>query len=181
MDGEVRAIRDEEALLRMFVGRNPEPFVRILRAAQGNRFESGGLNAACFFLPIVWFFYRKMFLYGAIAMLAPFILALLISKAMSAAGIGLAVAIAFSSNFIYVTHARRRIARIERFDLAESVRDDLIRAAGGTSVAGALFGGAVSIAMVVVALASTSKVLPACNSDMVRDMIHKGIVEERQR
>lgn len=181
MDGEVRALRDEETLLRIFAGRNPEPFVHALRSGRTKKWSGSRFNLVCLFFPLVWFFYRRMFFYGAILMVAPLIIAVLFPNAVGTIGTGLSSGVAIMSTWLYVTHAQSRIASIERSGQPESVRDELIRKAGGTSVAGAVFGAAVTAAWVAVALAGIPKPLPACASDAVRDTIRNGVIEQRQQ
>jgi len=114
-------------------------------------------------------------------MVAPIIIAVLFPNAIGAIGMGLSGAVAAMSSWLYVTYAQNRIASIERSGQPESVRDELIRKAGGTSVAGAVFGAVVTAAWVVVALAAIPKSLPACTSDAVRDTIRNGVIEQRQQ
>lgn len=143
--------RSEEALLRRFIGRNPEKLLKVYKKQRQGKFANS-MNWVVFFLGWhTWFFYRKMYLYGiaGFALLLGLV-ALLELVAPQAATAGSAAAnamLAFYANVLYVRHARRKIGAIEQHAIPEADRDRMIEKAGGVSWAGAVLGVGIVVAI----------------------------------
>ncbi|PJI43430.1 DUF2628 domain-containing protein [Ferrovibrio sp.] len=160
--------RSMERLLRLFFGRNAERFLLFYyedRDWTNNRHgarRSVGyfdrMNFAAMFFPIAWFFYRRMYLYGAVLLVTPIVIALLFPSFSMSGNTGIAIAISVMANPVYFYYARQRVTRIEkRIDLSPQSRDDLIRRAGGVSIFGAILGGALTAAVFIIIIAGATK------------------------
>jgi hypothetical protein len=91
-----------------------------------------------FFGAFIWFFYRRMYLMGAVLILVPIVLSLL---AGPSAGGGGMVVFAIGAKTVYVQTALSRILKADAQGLAGAERSDYLRRAGGVSlVAGVLAG-----------------------------------------
>lgn len=160
-ESETKAVPDrtEEQLLRLFFGRNAERFLIYLHAERdkSNLFWTR-MNFITFLAPVAWYFYRRMYLYGALIFLLPIVLTLLIPKLPHSALTGFGAALAVMSNQIYFHYARNKVARIEkRSDLPAEARDALIQRSGGTSILGAILGSVLTIAIMLLVIANASK------------------------
>jgi hypothetical protein len=155
------AARREEFLA--FVGPRPEGFlhlydylVRNRETDSGNRLGSGltynGFSAPAFFLGPVYFFYRKMWLWGAGYVVG--LLALAAYPMTSRADIGLGVAMALFTRWAYVSHAIRKITalRAQPTDDRQAFLNTLAQTGGVSWAAGWISGilFAVAIALAVV-------------------------------
>jgi hypothetical protein len=160
--------RSMERLLRLFYGRNADKFLAYYYEERDFAIARAGvkkpigvmdrMNYAALFFPIAWYFYRRMYLYGALIVLAPIVIAMLFPSFSTSGNFGIAMALALMSNQVYFYYARQRITRIEkRVDLSPQARDDLIRRAGGVSIFGAILGGALTAAVFIIIITSIAK------------------------
>ena len=99
--------------------------------------------------PQAWFLYRKMYGWAAFACVTP----LLVTSIHAFGGYGNVLAYApalaaISGRRLYVGGARRTIARIRAAEPDEAAAEDVIRRAGGVSIAGAVIGALFFIAAV---------------------------------
>lgn len=103
-----------------------------------------------FFAPIVWLFYRKLYLYGALCLALPIVLALVFDPS---AGAGVAIVIALSAKAWYVSAGLRRIAEADRLELEDAERREFLRRVGGVSPSAGWIVGILHIAIALLAIA----------------------------
>src|SRR3569832_264167 len=97
-----------------------------------------------------WFFYRKMYGYGAIVIFLPLIFGYLFGSV----GGGAFVIFAMSAKNWYVNLARGRIQKADELGLAGPERTDYLERAGGVSMAAGIFAGLIyGLALLFLALA----------------------------
>jgi hypothetical protein len=84
-----------------------------------------------------WFFYRKMYAYGAIIIILPIILGYLLGSTGSA----LPIVFAMWAKAWYVTHALNRIVKADKLGLMGAERSDYLQRAGGVSLPAGIFAG----------------------------------------
>ena len=144
--------RSAEALLRRFVGRNADAFLKLYeKQRQGKAALS--MNWTVFFLGWhTWCFYRKMYLYGIAGVVAVLVatlpLDLISGRAGTIGAIAVHALLATYANAFYVWHARRQVRAIEQHAIPETDRNRMIEKAGGASAAGAAVGVAALVALV---------------------------------
>lgn len=128
-----QAIRDD--LLTVF-GPRAEKFLAVydkMRAGSGFRRESPvSWCWPAFFLPFVWFFYRKMYVVGALFVVLPFILDKIVGTGTS--NVGLAITSGIYAKAWYVQSALGRVRKADAPGLAGAERTEYLRRAGGVSV-----------------------------------------------
>jgi hypothetical protein len=157
--GIVESDRSEEQLLRLFCGPNAEKFLQYLYEERDWNMVKAGvmktpasiffnrINFVALLFPVAWFFYRRMYLYGALIFLFPIVAGMLFPQFIKMLNFGVAIALAVIANQTYFYFARSRIARIEkRTDLSAQARDELIQKTGGVSIIGAILGAALTAA-----------------------------------
>jgi hypothetical protein len=84
-----------------------------------------------------WFFYRKMYAYGAMIIILPIILGYLFGSAGSA----LPILFALWAKGWYVTYALNRIVKADKLGLTNTERTDYLQRAGGVSLPAGIFAG----------------------------------------
>jgi hypothetical protein len=121
---------DELQDLATFFGPNPERFVAIYEKM---RDQPGWWkpNFTAGYLGFVWFFYRKMYVAGALLTVLPIVLEFV----MPIAGIALGSSIitGMCANRAYIAHALSRIKKARELDLEGEERAAYLRRAGGVS------------------------------------------------
>ena len=128
--------------LTAFFGPHAEPYLKVyekMRAgAARNRTFPMTWSWPVFFGAFIWFFYRRMYLVGAVLILLPIVLSLLAGPTGGGGGM---VAFAMLAKSIYVHSALLRILKADAQGLTGAERSDYLRRAGGVSpVAGVLAG-----------------------------------------
>jgi hypothetical protein len=99
-----------------------------------------------------WFFYRKMYAYGAMIIILPIILGYLFGSAGSA----LPILFAVWAKGWYVTYALNRIIKADTLGLIGAERSDYLQRAGGVSLPAGIFAGLLYAALLaLVILAAT--------------------------
>jgi hypothetical protein len=99
-----------------------------------------------------WFFYRKMYAYGAMIVILPIILGYLFGSAGSA----LPILFAVWAKGWYVTYALNRIIKADTLGLTGAERSDYLQRAGGVSLPAGIFAGLLYAALLaLVILAAT--------------------------
>ncbi len=142
------------AELAAFAGPNASKFLKTydvqaarLQRAPGEksvfRFFQGDFIWPAFFVGPVWFFYRKMWVWGAGAAVIILILGLI--PVTSRLSIPIAVAMAGSSSLIYLAHAAKTIERIRAASATGVLTEAELAVAGGVSkragwIAGVIYG-----------------------------------------
>jgi hypothetical protein len=99
-----------------------------------------------------WFFYRKMYAYGAMIVILPIILGYLFGSAGSA----LPILFAIWAKGWYVSYALNRIIKADGLGLTGAERSDYLQRAGGVSLPAGIFAGLLYAALLaLVILAAT--------------------------
>lgn len=122
--------------LTTFFGPKAERFLALYEKMRQKpakkRLSVSSWNWGVFLLSFVWFFYRKQYLFGAVVLLTPIVLGLLLGNIGSAS----AVVFAIYANTWYVQNGLKRIVKADSLGLTGSERADYLRRAGGTSKIG---------------------------------------------
>lgn len=95
-----------------------------------------------------WFFYRKMYAYGAMIIILPIILGYLFGSAGSA----LPILFAIWAKGWYVTYALNRIVKADRLGLTGAERSDYLQRAGGVSLPAGIFAGLLYVALLALVI-----------------------------
>ena len=127
--------------LATFFGPNADVYLATydkMRAAQPNR-RTGvrTWNWPVFLGSFTWFFYRKMYAYGAMVILLP----LVFSYLFGGVGGGMFVIFAIGAKNWYVVHALGRICKADELGLTGTERTDYLQRAGGVSLPAGIFAG----------------------------------------
>lgn len=126
----------ERADLAAFFGPGADKYLKLhdkLQAAP----SSVSFNWPAFSLAFVWFFYRKMYLFGALlAILSVVVGSVLPFGAGVSAGI-----VGFFANRAYIGEAKRRIKEADGLGLTGEERAAYLRRVGGVSMPAALVAG----------------------------------------
>jgi hypothetical protein len=129
-----------------------------MRSATGMRRRSPKTWSWPVFLgSFTWFFYRKMYAYGAMIIILPLVLGYLIGSAGSA----LPILFAVWAKGWYVNIALSRIAKADKLGLIGMERTDYLQQAGGVSLPAGIFAGliyATLLTLVIFAAAIKHKV-----------------------
>jgi hypothetical protein len=141
--------------LRLFAGRNAQAF---LDAYGAGRTGWRGQCWAGFFFPQVWFLYRK--LYGMAAFTVFWPIAWAFVHIPSSWGHGLSMVpsiLGLQGRLLYVTKAKKVITQIRKGASSEEDAKTSIEAAGGVSIAGAVFGSLLLAGCVLAVIAAMAK------------------------
>lgn len=101
-----------------------------------------------FLVSYAWFFYRKMYIYGAIFLLVPIVLAMLFPASSAA----LYVCSAMTGKPLYVQSALGRILKADALGLSGEERKRYLERAGGVSILAGGIGGLVFVAALAVVI-----------------------------
>lgn len=140
----------EIEMLAHFMGENAEKFLRLRKDFGPRTYFS--FNLAAFLAPMAWLFYRKMYAFGAMLLLAPIALVMVFPALAEIPSIGLAGAIAAVANSAYLGFATKRVRKLKDQAMSEGLSEDefidLLESKGGVSVAGAVFGVMITLSLV---------------------------------
>jgi len=128
------------AELERFFGPNANSFLDLyerMRALPANKRSGIRTWGPVFLGSFTWFFYRKMYVYGAIVIFMPLVLSYLFG---SVSGV-LAFIYAISAKVWYVNYALGRIAKADQLELSGAERTDYLQRAGGVSLPAGIFAG----------------------------------------
>jgi hypothetical protein len=100
-----------------------------------------------FLLAFVWFFYRRLYIWGAALILVPIVLAVLFP---SLTGGGMAY-IGIIAKSIYVQAGLSRIRKADTLGLQGAEREDYLRRAGGVSLTAGILAGILYVLFVAAA------------------------------
>jgi hypothetical protein len=135
--------QDQERVLtdlRVFFGPRSEKYIEIyerMRASGGKTYFSWSWPV--FFGGFVWFFYRKMYWYGAFTILLPFVAAVL----LGATGVGGGAAVfAGIAKPAYIYSALARIEKADLLGLSDAERVEYLTRSGCVSLTAGILGGA---------------------------------------
>jgi hypothetical protein len=131
---------DEVAL---FAGPNADRFRPAWEKGRDRLLEGRAAFALGFCWPALlfsfaWFFYRKMWLFGAMVLVLPVALSFIL-ESRAGGSIGMTVAMAMLGKGLYAQHAVGRIGEIRE----RGGDDSAIARAGGVSIVGGAVGGAI--------------------------------------
>jgi hypothetical protein len=137
--------------LALFFGPHADAYLRVydkMRERSRNWVMSWSWPG--FFTPIVWLFYRKLYLYGALCTVIPLAIALAFDLS---AGSGIAVVIALSARAWYVSAGLQHIGKADQLGLLGAERSDYLRRVGGVSPAAGVLVGLVHAALAALLIA----------------------------
>ena len=133
--------------LTTFFGPNADKFLNVYKMRNKPR---GKLNWAAVFLGFVWFFYRKMYLIGALFVVLPIVVGYLIPIG----GVSTSVIAGHLGNGLYLREAIRRIKKADELQLTGEERTQYLKRAGGVSVAAGTIAAVFYVGIVVLAVLS---------------------------
>lgn len=160
--GESRTETTPEENFRLFIGPNPDKFIKAAGVGAGGK-QSTTFNWPAFFIGPIWLFYRKLYLWGACLLLVPVVLVVIFPQ-LSKVSFGYGVLLGLLGHKIYMNHATSKIGKIKKLDLSDDEFKDRLKKAGGTSPAGAVFGVVITVALIVLPiLGAMAETLPMCS------------------
>jgi hypothetical protein len=135
--------------LRTFFGPHADVYLRAYEkmrgATGGRRLPVLGWSWPAALAGAIWFFYRKMYAVGTVAL----VLSIALDQVLDIGSVVIALLLAIYGKGFYVDAALRRVAKADELGLIGAERDGYLRAAGGVSVAA----GAVAILVYTAVLA----------------------------
>ena len=135
--------------LEVFFGPRADTYVEIYDRVKEKK------RALCwpaFFLSFVWFFYRKMYLQGAVWLVLPIVLVMIMGA--GAGGTSMTIIYLLDGNREYVQYANSRLKNADRLGLTGDERVNYLRRAGGVSWAAGTLAGIIYAGMAVIAIAA---------------------------
>jgi hypothetical protein len=138
--------------LSTFFGPNADAFLQTyekMRAAPSKK--RAAQRAWCwpaFFGSFTWFFYRKMYAYGAMIIFLPVVFAYLFGTASGATWI----LFAMWAKTWYVNYGLGRIFKADKLELSGAERTDYLRRAGGVSLPAGIFAGVIYASMLALVI-----------------------------
>lgn len=142
--------------LKIFFGPRSEAYLKFFDAtrdnASGNKRMVWSFSWPAFLCSFVWFFYRRLYIWGAAVLLLPIIVGEVFGGTGTA---GMWGGIAVIAKLLYVSTGIARIQKANALQLTGEARADYLRRAGGVStVAGVIAG--LFFALAVVAFIVTT-------------------------
>lgn len=95
-----------------------------------------------------WFFYRKMYAYGALLVITPMV----VSYLFGSVGSALAILFAIWAKGFYVNYALNRIIKADKLGLTGADRTDYLQRAGGVSLPAGIFAGLIYASLLALAI-----------------------------
>jgi hypothetical protein len=140
--------------LSTFFGPRPDPFLhtyeKMRSAAGARRVTPRTWCWPVFFGSFTWFFYRKMYAYGAMLIFLPLVFGYLFGSVGGSTSLLFAV---WAKGW-YVKYALERITKADKLGLTGTERTDYLQRAGGVSLTAGIFAGLIyAFILVVVVLA----------------------------
>jgi hypothetical protein len=140
------------ANLTTFFGPRAETFLDIYETMRsgtgGRRARPVTWSWPVFLGSFTWFFYRKMYAYGAMIVILPIVLGYLFGSAGSA----LPFVFAMWAKGWYVTYGLNRIVKADRLGLTGPARTDYLQRAGGVSLTAGIFAGLIYAALLALVI-----------------------------
>lgn len=141
--------------LRLFAGRNAQAFLDVYDAGRtgwGQRCWAG------FFFPQVWFLYRKLYGMAAFTIFWPIVWAFVHVPSSWNSAIALVPSfLGLRGRKLYVDKAKKVITQIRKGASSEEDAKTSVEAAGGVSIAGAIFGSLLLAGIVLAVIAAMAK------------------------
>lgn len=130
---------NEEEMLRIYIGPNADKFLKLYHAKKDKK-SILSMNWCLFFLPLVWFFYRKRYIAGCLIYSIPFSTIFLYPNIDTPYYVAYYSAIASIANSLYLDTAQKHIKDISVEGISSYEMRERLREAGGTTKLGALAG-----------------------------------------
>ena len=103
-----------EDLLWVYIGHNASKFISLVEGIEETQFKRrySSFNTVAFFLPLVWFFYRKLYLAGIIiSLFVPILLGYIFPDLPSVIYLSISVMIGINADRYYVQSAQKNIQK----------------------------------------------------------------------
>ena len=156
--------------LRLALGPNGEPYLALWRRA--GRAWLGLYGSWCwwgFLTPLPWLFYRKLWAVGSLLLLLP-ILSEAVLETGAKAGFGLMALVGALGMPLVIERCQRKVRRVQAMGLPAGEAIEQLRQAGGVSLAGAVFGGLLTLSYLILVFGYHRPLaLPACDDPVVTD------------
>lgn len=155
-----------EDLLWVYIGHSASRFISLIKGIEETQFKKrlSSFNTVAFFFPLVWFFYRKLYLAGiVISLFVPILISYVFPDLPSSVFLGISVMIGFNANRYYVQSAQKNIQKLMSLGLSKEELQRRVQKMGGTSTVGAVFGGVITLSLIAVSLLDTAAELPNCS------------------
>jgi hypothetical protein len=133
--------------MQAFLGPNAAPYMAVW---ERRRAEGGGgvaMTWPAFFFCMPWLFYRKLWIWGALSVLAPILATPFVNPVIPAAAIGLFAML--RGKALVCGRGERVIAALRARDLPDDATRAAIAAAGGVSQPGVWFGTTIALCQLV--------------------------------
>jgi hypothetical protein len=161
---EIFSAPDQQSIrqdLATFFGPRAEAYLAVYdklhNATPAERVRLRTWSSPVFFGSFTWFFFRKMYLYGAMLVFTP----LLLSYLFGSAGGATSIVFAMFAKRWYVNYGLGRIIKADQLGLVGDERTDYLRRAGGVSWPAGIFAGLIygfAVALVIVGVMARHKV-----------------------
>jgi hypothetical protein len=139
--------------LAAFFGPNAEKFIEVyekMRVSTGSRRAMPRIwSWPVFFGYFIWFFYRKMYGYGAMLIFLPVIMGYLVGYGGSSA---MGIVFAMWAKGTYVNGALRRVYKADQLGLSGDERHGYLQRAGGISLIAGIFAGLIYAVLLAAAI-----------------------------
>ena len=155
-----------EDLLWVYIGHNASRFISLIEGIEETQFKKrlSSFNTVAFFLPLVWFFYRKLYLAGiVISLFVPILLGYIFPDLPSVFFLSISIMIGTNADRYYVQSAQKKIQKLMSLGLSKEELKRRVQKMGGTSTVGAVFGGLIMFSLIAVSLLDTTTELPNCS------------------
>ena len=173
MDSDKDSIAFED-LLRIYIGPNADKFLSMeAGTAETGYKKTRSWNVATFFMPLIWFFYRKLYLAGImVAVIIPIIIGMVFPDLPRAVFTGLNAAIAAYANFYYLDTAKKKVLKMMSLGLSKTELQDLALKKGGVSEIGAVIGGLIMASFIAISLMDVAEnELPSCDAPVAQQLL----------
>jgi hypothetical protein len=118
--------------LRIFFGPRADKYLAIYeKMRSGNKTFVRAMNWTVFLTTFPWYFYRKMYITGALIIFLPPLASYLFGFT---GNVGIAVGLGSTANRQYVLSGMKRVQKADALGLAGEERQEYLRRAGGVSV-----------------------------------------------
>ncbi len=116
--------------------------------------RSAGLRRTwpAFFVPTAWLFYRKLWIWGAVSVIAPIVVALVVGPSNTGTAVGVEFFWLYMGKSLVCARGDKVLRGVAGMNLPPSEARAKIAAAGGVSIGGAVLGGAILAVLVAFAV-----------------------------
>lgn len=136
-----------------FLGPNADAYLPLWHASKRTTLQLGEAKATmhmrycwpAFFVPLPWLFYRKLWIWGALSVIAPIVIELVVGPLSGT--MSLAFAMLFFGKSLVIARGDTVIAAVGAMNLPPNAAHAKIGAAGGVSIVGAVLGSAIFVVL----------------------------------